>query len=374
MAENSNIEWTDHTFNPWIGCTKVSEGCKFCYALREDERRGRDSWGPKGARRMTSESYWKQPRKWNQEAEGLGVRYRVFCASQADVFDEWPGQLITNATGDFADCQLYILPDGRIHIPGYVQRLQRQDKRPLTLDDVRPMVYDMIEQTPHLDWLLLTKRIERVMGMVPVSWRDRFPKNVWLGTSVEDQETADERIPHLLKCPAAVRFLSCEPLLGVFDASHYLHGCPEPVGGGHRGYATKDMASDAECPEMEGMSLGVQEPDWEQTAPPIDWVITGGESGPKARPMKTDWARSLRDQCQAAGVPYFFKQFGEWVDEFHSAADPTTMVTDDRFCEFTEDGKDYVGLYMVKVGKKKAGRLLDGREWNEFPQTDIMAV
>lgn len=216
----TSISWTDMTFNPWIGCTKVSDGCKNCYALTQDARHGHSSWGPKGFRRVTSlESYWKQPIKWNEKAALSGTRTKVFCASMSDVFDDWGGQPIINATGEFKDSELMVLPDGALWIPGY---RMRDDARPATLKDVRARLFDMIDRTPHLDWQLLTKRPELVMDMVPKHWQDEFPPHVWLGTSVEDQKSANERIPHLLRCPAAVRFLSVEPLLGSVDLAQYM--------------------------------------------------------------------------------------------------------------------------------------------------------
>jgi protein gp37 len=262
MGANSKIAWTNHTFNPWTGCTKVSPGCANCYAEGWAKRSGLVEWGPGKPRRRTSEGNWKQPVKWNRVAELAGQEFeravrdtfpnsfarpfrpRVFCASLADwlddaVPDQWLADLL-----------------------------------------------DLIRQTPNLDWLLLTKR--------PQNWRDRIeairaniktfswacawldgiaPANVWIGTTCEDQTRADERIPHLLKIPARVRFLSCEPLLEKLSLSDPCF-----------------------CP------------DW--TGARIHWVIGGGESGPRARALDVRWLYSLRDQCQAAGVAYFNKQLG----------------------------------------------------------------
>lgn len=281
MGENSKIEWTHHTFNPWRGCTKVSDGCKHCYAETLSNRFGgkHGAWGPQGQRVIAAESYWRQPIKWNREAAAAGERRRVFCASLADVF-EGPETM----------------PAGN-----------RRD-----VLEARHRLFELIEQTDWLDWLLLTKRPQNIMTMVTAAWRAGYmPSNVWLGTSAEDQQTADERIPHLLQAPATMRFLSCEPLLGEVVLGHWL-----PHGG------------------------------WGGDA--IDWVIVGGESGHRARPMHPDWARSLRDQCQAAGVPFFFKQWGEFI--------PTSEYRDGQ-------------QFMSRVGKHAAGRMLDDRVWNEFPQT-----
>jgi protein gp37 len=306
--KDSKIEWTDHSFNPWIGCTRVSPGCQHCYAeTMMADRYKKVKWGPQGVRVRTSTDYWKQPARWNRQAAADGVRRRVFCASLADVFE------------DKAD--------------------QRED-----MDEWRLGLWNLILATPYLDWLLLTKRPENVDAMIPRgSMRQRYPANVWIGTSVEDQRRADERIPHLLAIPAAVRFLSVEPLLGPVDLSPWF-GLAE-------GYEWRDCLcdeidpSDQPCLTCEGRLVLGQ-------GSGIHWVIVGGESGPNARPMHPTWARSLRDQCQAAGVPFFFKQWGEYgpcTEIPGQAADPDCMF---------------------RFGKKLAGRLLDGREWNEFPNDD----
>lgn len=315
MAENSKIEWTDHTFNPWIGCTKVSDGCKHCYAeALMDKRYGKVEWGPTGQRVRTSANYWKQPRKWNREAAASGKRARVFCASLADVFEIHPTQ---------------------------------------DLDEWRHDLFMLIQQTPHLDWLLLTKRPENVTPYLMHGWGTDLPDNVWLGTSVENQEQAEARIPHLLKVPATVRFLSMEPLLGpvyldLLDGVFFDGGMPfswqflEPAG--------------------------------------INWVIVGGESGREARPMHPEWARAIRDRCVEAGVPFFFKQWGEWCPydkkEHLDWAYSKSGEDDSRWRWLKVDGhegptwrKDLVTT-LVKVGKKAAGRLLDGEEWNHLPHLD----
>lgn len=249
MAENSKIEWTTHTFNPWMGCTKVSPGCHHCYAeTMMDKRWGKVEWGPQGQRVKTSAANWKKPLAWYKAAVAAGERHRVFCASLADVFEAKTDQ-------------------------------------EAGMTDWRNDLWDLIESTAGdanggLDWLLLTKRPDNVPSMVPAAWmRDGFPAAVWIGTSVEDQRRADERIPHLLALPAAVRFLSVEPMLGPVD----LWEARYPLPGGGRGSAFA----------------------WGNG---INWVIVGGESGPGARPVHPDWARDIREACQATGVPFFFKQ------------------------------------------------------------------
>lgn len=291
MAKNSSIEWTHHTFNPWWGCVKVSEACRNCYAESWAKRVGSRVWGSGRERRFFGDRHWRQPLRWNREAEDARVRRRVFCASMADVFE------------------------GRSDL-----------NRP------RERLWDLIEETPWLDWLLLTKRPERVGEHAP--WRKEWPRNVWLGTSVEDQFWAERRIPALLRYAAAVRFLSCEPLLGPLDLSGWL----SPKGsGGTEGNRSHWMGG-------------------------VDWVIAGGESGPRARPMNPEWARSLRDQCNAAEVPFHFKQWGHWAPGSPGSAG------DGRELEVGENG---LATTMVALGKKEAGRLLDGSTWDQFPRPQM---
>jgi len=225
MAENSGIEWTHHTFNPWIGCTKVSAACDHCYAEAWDARglQGLPTrWGPHADRTRTKT--WANPLKWNRDAERLGIRYRVFCASLADVFDNHKS----------------IMPEWRSDL------------------------WALIKSTPHLDWLLLTKRPQNIPKMLPVDWGNGWP-NVWLGTSTENREEMLRRAAALSKVPAVVRFWSAEPLVGD------LGRIPPEV-----------MPS---------------------------WIITGGENGQHYRPVNPDWFRSLRDQAADAGVPFLFKQW-----------------------------------------------------------------
>lgn len=299
MAENSSIEWTDHTFNPWIGCTKVSPACDNCYAETWAKRGGNGHlWKPLVQPRRSKT--WRDPIRWNAKAEAEGRRHRVFCASLADVFDN------------------------------QVDPAWRED------------LWALIHDTPHLDWLLLTKRPQNIAKMLPGTdgrwpsdysrgvWGDGWP-NVWLGTTVENQAEADRRIPHLLAVPAKVRFLSCEPLLGPV----------EPIG----------LKSHLD-----------QRGNWRDGGG-IHWVIAGGESGPGARPMHPDWARSVRDQCAAAGVPFLFKQWGEW------APPPLEADTAGALrCRAGDRAHVFPDLQqMGRVGKKAAGRLLDGVQHDGFP-------
>lgn len=328
MSENSKIEWTDHTFNPWEGCTKVGPGCDHCYAEARNARFGGGiavNWGPGAPRRRTSASNWRKPLQWNARPffecpdcqwrghdaasvnglptcpnvrcaslELVRTRPRVFCASLADVFD--------NA----------------------VDPVWRAD------------LFALIRQTPNLDWLLLTKRIGNVPAMLAEIDVAVLPWNVWLGATIVNRPEMLRDAEKLLSVPASVRFWSVEPMLG---------------------------------------DLGDIPP---ELLP--DWVICGGESGHGARPMHPDWPRALRDQCAAAGVPFLFKQWGEWTA---GELSPHPDFTDDHESAWRLDqrGKYWNDPYeaglpveecasvkFIKVGKSDAGRLLDGRTHDEFPR------
>ncbi len=272
MAKDSKIEWTHHTFNPWWGCAKVSPACKHCYAETWARRVGSDVWGAKAARRFFTDRHWGEPVRWNREAEAAGERRRVFCASMADVFERKAG-----------------------------------------LGPWRDRLWDLIESTPMLDWLLLTKRPHNIEKMSPWAGGD-WPGNVWLGTTVENQHWAEKRLPHLLKHAAKVRFLSCEPLLGAVD--------------------------------LVGASAGLEHQ--------LDWIIAGGESGPHSRPMSPEWARGLRDQSEELGAAFHFKQWGHWVPR-------ELLTTEQKKIIMIDD------VEMAAVGKGKAGRMLDGRVWDGLP-------
>lgn len=323
MAENTEIQWPDHTFNPWLGCTKIGPGCKFCYAEAQmDKWLGRVKWGPAGDRMRTSEAYWRGPIRWNKNLArgwvwrcencnerlvtrgprevlgdckscGLSVwrnirREKVFCASLADVFEDNP---------------------------------QVED----WLLDLLRLIFD----TPYLDWLLLTKRPQNVIPFMddacwletgcPMFGSDEpLPRNVWLGTSVENQAAVDERIPQLAAVPARVRFLSVEPLLGPVSLwewlapnSMYKAYCHQKRTG-HKSYgsAIDDDAGNikARCPDCEAVFC--------DNDPQVNWVIIGGESGPNARPLELAWVRDIVNQCRAAHVPVFVKQLGSvWAKQ-----------------------------------------------------------
>jgi protein gp37 len=273
LGKSTAIEWTDHTFNPWWGCMKVSPACDHCYAEAWDKRVGGNHWGPRAQRRTFGDEHWSEPLRWNRAAAAAGVRRRVFCASMADVFD--------NAAP-----------------AGALERL-----------------WQVILATPRLDWQLLTKRPQNIRSRLPADWGEGYP-NVWLGTTVENQEEAERRIPHLLSVTALIRFLSCEPLLGPIS----LH---------------KEWAHGG-----------------------LHWIIAGGESGPKARPSNPEWFRSLRDQCGKAELAFHFKQWGNW-----SPQNDRDIPSKKQVQLYGESGIHV----LVHIGKKASGRELDGRTWDGLP-------
>lgn len=285
MAENSNIQWTDHTFNPWRGCTEVSPGCANCYARQQAKRNPRvlGEWGRDGTRVAAAESQWQTVRRWNADADPAN-RPRVFTASFADVL-EWRDTM----PRDYWD----------------------------VVDDARVKLFNLVAECPNLDFLFLTKRIdhwETVLNHTAAKagvridtparrlidrWlRNHPPRNVWLGATVENNEVARERVYKLGSIPSQVHFLSCEPLLSALDLTRIPHDA-------HHGYRY-----DA----LRGQLHGVITRDI-LAAPKVQWVIVGGESGAfdKVRPFHVEWARSLVKQCTAAGVPVFVKQMGSVV-------------------------------------------------------------
>lgn len=307
MAENSAIEWCDHTFNPWEGCQKVGPGCDHCYAETRNARFGggiAPNWGPAAPRRLTSDSNWHKPLGWQAQAAVFfathGRRQRIFCASLAD----WADNAVPDAW--------------------------------------RARLADRIRATPDLDWLLLTKRIGNAPVMLRSMFPDGVPPNVQLGITVVNQAELDRDVPRAIavKNALGVRrlFLSIEPMLGPIRfagarAEWLLH---------------------------------------------IDQIIVGGESGPRARPMHPDWARGVRDDCAAAGVPFLFKQWGEYAPVYdRDIEDPDWRRCAEVLRKFPRGrwlnlagGHGFHGervVYVDRPGKKAAGRLLDGVEHNGFP-------
>ena len=294
---NTSIEWTDKVWNPVTGCTKVSAGCKNCYAER---MMGRNLPGMTQKftdvvchpERLEAPLHWRKPS-------------RIFVNSMSDLFHkDVPDEFIVSVFAIAAICHRHIF-----------QILTKRPERmprliPKTLGDAA-------------DWL--EGAVEKMLGEYAALANWPLP-NVWLGVSVENQETADERIPLLLQTPAAVRFVSYEPALGPVDFSPWLH---------------KRFPSTMHKGQLER----------------IDQIICGGESGPGARPMHPEWARSVRDQCKAAGVPFFFKQWGEWLGPMQDGA------------QLLGGGQQLNCTTLpVRIGKKAAGCLLDGVEHKEFPE------
>jgi protein gp37 len=270
---NSKIEWTDHTYNPWVGCVNVSPACDSCYAEMMAARLA-NKWASGHGVELATAKVWgkdsdrliypadsdkvREPLMWDKAAAKKGVRHRVFCSSMADVMERNP-----------------------------------------ILDEPRQRLFEMIESTPNLDWLLLTKRPQEFSKFLPKAWLKNPRHNVWLLTTVESADYL-WRIEAMMQAPAVVYGISAEPLLGPMTLPASF------------------------------LKLG-------RSA----WVIAGGESGRKPRPSKLEWFRGLREQCQRSGVPFHFKQWGE------------------------------IGSDLVKIGKKEAGRLLDGRTWDEFPDSNL---
>lgn len=303
MAENSKIEWTHHTANLWWGCQKVHAGCDNCYAENLDKRWGGDHWGPHTTRRAIK-GVFSDLLSYQRKAAAAGEVHRVFVGSMMDIFEK-PMPLV-DIKGNF------ILNDDRSNMDTGQLRDQLFEK--VSLD-----------YYPNLLFLLLTKRPGNIMKYIPNEWKGNPPMNVMYGTSPVNQETADDMIPKLLAVPGK-HFLSCEPLLGPINLKSQL---------------IRFDSGTLKYPAI-GYSSAFNHQ--------IDWAIVGGESGQHARPMHPGWARDLRDQCEAAGVPFFFKQWGEYA--------------------FNPNYTSYPGSkeqQFIKVGKKDAGRLLDGKQHSQFP-------
>jgi len=324
MGANSKIAWCDHTFNPWYGCQKVGPGCDNCYAEEWGKRSGLVEFGPHAERRRSSPLNWRLPLKWDEDAKLKGVRYRVFCASLGDVFDnavpaQWRADLL-----------------------------------------------QLIKDTPNLDWLLLTKRIGNAGEMLQNAadlmdtgmgvFAPSIYPNMWLGITICNQEEADRDIPKLLRIPAEKRFLSIEPMLGPIDLE-----CTGALGCNCSLLEFYDVRIEERC--SGGCAFYKHSVDKKR----IDWVIVGGETGSKARPMHPDWVCSIRDQCKDA-VPFLFKQWGEWFPRSQWEDNPELVLPDEDE-EWPDDGKTIVmdDETLHRVGKTKAGRLLDGQKWEEVP-------
>ena len=325
MGETTKIAWTDHTFNPWWGCQRVSPGCEHCYAETFAKRVGLKVWGPQSDRRFFGDKHWAEPLAWNRKAAAEGRRARVFCASMADVFED------------------------------------RADLR-----EPRSRLWAMVGATDNLDWILLTKRPENAQRLWAQAARDAegadedqsymvWHDNVWLGTTCEDQRRADERIPHLLAVPASVRFVSYEPALGPVDFTRWVFDRDAAVRRAMRGPAAlnREQADDV-------------------IAHPLDWVIVGGESGPGARPFDAAWARETVAQCKAAGVACFVKQMGS--RPYDSNVNASDWPDGTRFGELPEGVPITVAGAGLRLQHSKGEdpaewpEDLRVREWPEVPR------
>jgi protein gp37 len=307
LMGKTSIEWTDASWNPIVGCSEVSPGCANCYAARLAATRLREIPAYKGLGKwevsqnmktsvLTKKSRWTGEVRFHPERIEEPLHWRkprkIFVCDMGDLFHEGvTDEQIANVFWTMASCRQHTFQV-------LTKRAERMSQFLSSKENVRSA---------------LEERWDPSIWPLP---------NVWLGVSVENHHFADERIPLLLDTPAAVRWISCEPLLGPVNIRHFLRTVSTAYG----------------------------------HLPPLDWVVCSGESGSNARPMHPNWARSLRDQCQAAGVPFFFKQWGEWA--------PLGQIDSTRTFVGHNMGD---GQMMLRYGKKLAGRLLDGREWNEFP-------
>ncbi len=353
MGDKSKIEWTEATWNPWHGCHKVSAGCKNCYMFRDKKRYGQD---PNVVVRSKTKFY--DPLKWSEPRT-------IFTCSWSDFFIEE-----ADAWRDEAFAIMALTPQ---------HTYQVLTKRP----------EQMAEYISREDQMAIAKACARLSEKfnLPNANVDWPLPNVWLGVSIEDQATADERIPILLETEAAIRWLSVEPLLGPINLTQR----PMVDGVWWNALTGREYLSD-------GREV-VYTPDFQGQDNKIDWVIVGGESGKHARPMHPDWARSLRDQCVADGVPFFFKQWGEWLPFEETGQPPfyrdcgSGVEYDSHGMNFLENGFEpgsFLGAKWMdpheaimfnreygaddasylRIGKKAAGRELDGRTWDEMPEVD----
>ena len=413
MGDNSSIEWTEATWNPVAGCSILSPGCTNCYAMKMAGRieamdaalghaphyRGLTQKTKAGAvwtgkMSVASNLTVTQPLRWKRPR-------RIFVNSMSDLFHEGVAdETIDRIFAVMALCPQHTfqvltkrakrmreyfaerwqgtpardirMPDGKVlHVPrgGETGRRHQVEEALRAIADKRGMIDPDIDE----QW--------DEKGRLKIARFDWPLPNVWLGVSTEDQVRADERIPHLLATPAAKRFISAEPLLGAIDLHETWLPCPACKG---RGWYLARFADNHPSPckacIKAAAAVGVAVPEGAMAKPGtrLDWVIAGGESGPRARPMHPDWARSLRDQCAAAGVPFFFKQWGEWGPDWEGAAtcagcDSQKFDTVTKNGECSHCGKtDWLRAKkplesLARVGKKAAGAELDGKLHREFP-------
>lgn len=332
----SKIQWTERTWNPLAGCTRASEGCDNCYAAVMSHRLE--------AMALADIANGKSPGKkakyigTTSKAKNGHIAFNGKINLDYDAINEphtWkkPVMVFVNSMSD----------------------LFHKDVR----FEFIVKVFQVMVDTPQHTYQVLTKRPERMKGLVNLIFpSESVPSHIWLGTSVENQEQANIRIPHLLATNAKIKFLSCEPLLGEINLNSSLGGTRWIGGqrgcrGTHKGIGTDD------CPKY------LHHHHDDRCKKGINWLICGGESGHNARPMNTNWARSLRDQCISASVPFYFKQFGEYIDIDSAIAIGLTNSYDGKYSPYTYISS--TSLPYLKVGKSKSGHVLDGKTWQEFP-------
>lgn len=322
----TKIEWAEETWNPIIGCSKVSPGCTNCYAERMANRlvgMGQEPYNNVMEARIGQTPKWNGKTHFVESALEKPLHWKkprnIFVCSMGDLFHE---------TVSFKD----------LH-----------------------WIFSVIAKCSQHIFMVLTKRPETMAQYFRTVYPEYEPgsapiPNLWLGVTAENQEMADERIPILLDIPAAKSFVSIEPMLGPVDLQ-----------------VLRSQKSNLVYDSLLGREYhNYKQSDWWcKSSGYLDWVICGGESGPGARPMNPSWVISLRDQCQASKVPFMFKQYGEWVGEFHPEATHKHQESS-IFADINEDNTDYRGVYMYKVGKKKAGRELDGQIWDQKPENEII--
>lgn len=305
------IGWTHVTLNAWWGCQKVSPGCALCYAERETKRfHSADYWGPDLNRKLIKS--WQRKLKRTVKISKLSnVPILIFAQSMSDTFEDLPGGM-NQVRYDFLEALKWATEEGNIEVQ------------------------------------LLTKRPENVFGMVPVEWTKSWPRDIWLGTSAENQEYADKRIPVLTQTAQDMEipttFVSIEPLIGPAGLMHLI---AEPAG-----------------------------PQWAGSNPLVQWIITGGESGlvsQRTRIMNPDWVKEIEADCSTIGIPHFFKQHGDWLREDQFESWIGDAMTPEEMRETKYKDREVNGKWYFKCGKKHAGNTLSGRKIEEFPHTEKMA-
>lgn len=377
MADGTRIEWTEATWNPITGCSLASPGCTNCYAMKLAGTRMQHHWSRKGLTIGSKAGpVWTGETRFNEEWLDQPLRWKrprmIFVCAHGDLFHESvPDEWIDRVFAVMALC-----PQHTFQV--LTKRSARMREYVNQLDDFALMETDEYREASHrVDcdddpngspaWHAQTARLEEAMCIVSKTLGRGEPlPNVWLGVSVEDQQRR-HRIVDLAQTPAAVRWISGEPLLqGLTLTDIPLNGGPDEHGDQ---WLFNALTGEQYFIGDDGRNYSGDGPDMQ----PLDWIVCGGESGPGARPMHPDWARSLRDQCQDASVPFFFKQWGEW-----SAFGPHNMemligsdasVSHPRFeiARVPNDPKSGKTI-MTRIGKKSAGRLLDGMEYDGMPR------